>query len=73
MTDKPIFVKIDEYHDILDILQLTSAKVKQARQMLAKVQDLKHQEDEALENWKQGLDIVESRVQEIDQKLFHPR
>ena len=73
MTDKPVFVKVDEYKDILDILELTQDKVRKARAMLSKIQELKLQEDRALDTWKHDLDLVESRVQEIDQKLFHPR
>jgi len=70
---KPIFVKVQEYRDILDILELTQNKVKKARAMLAKIQELKHQEDVTLATWKHDLDVVESRVIDIDQKLFHPR
>ena len=70
---KPVFVKVDEYKEILDILEVTHDKVKKARAMLAKIQDLKKQEDLALETWKRDLDVVESRVVEIDQKLFHPQ
>ena len=73
MTDKPIFVKVDEYKDIIDILELTQDKLKKARSMLAKIQALKKQEDVSLETWKRDLDVVESRVTDIDQKLFHPR
>jgi len=73
MPEKPVFVKVDEYKDILDILDLTHEKVRKARAMLAKIQELKRQEDTTIENWKHDLDIVESRVTEIDQKLFHPQ
>lgn len=71
--DKPVYVKVDDYNDILDILQLTAEKVKKARHLLAKIQDLKKQEDDTVENWKHDLDVVESRILDIDRKLFHPK
>ncbi len=71
--DKNVFVKIDEYNDILDIIALVNAKVKEARTTLNKIYDLKNQEDSELESWQESLDEVERKLKYIDQTLFEPR
>lgn len=70
--DKNVFVKIDEYNDILDIIALINEKVNQSRTILGKINDLKNQEDSELDAWKNSLDDVERKLRFIDQTLFEP-
>lgn len=72
MRDMPVFVKIDEYKDIVDIVNLTHDKIKKARQLLARIDELKNQEDTTIRHWKEELNQVEQRVVDIDHKLFEP-
>ncbi len=71
--DKNVFVKIDEYNDILDIIALINEKVREARMILGKIDDLKNQEDLELDAWKSSLDDVERKLKYIDQTLFEPK
>jgi hypothetical protein len=71
--DNNVFVKIEEYKDILDIIALISEKVKEARAVLGKINDLKNQEDSELDIWKNSLDDVERKLKYIDQTLFEPK
>lgn len=71
--DKNVFVKIDEYNDILDIIALINEKVREARLILGKIDDLKNQEDLELDAWKSSLDDVERKLKYIDQTLFEPK
>jgi hypothetical protein len=71
--EKNVFVKIDEYNDILDIIALINEKVKEARTILGKINDLKNQEDSELDTWKNSLDDVERKLKYIDQTLFEPK
>lgn len=71
--DKNVFVKIDEYNEILDIIALVNEKVKEARVILGKINDLKNQEDTELDSWKNSLDDVERKLKFVDQSLFEPR
>lgn len=70
---KNVFIKIEEYNDILDIIALVNEKVKEARIVLGKINDLKNQEDSELEAWKNSLDDVERKLKYIDQTLFKPQ
>jgi hypothetical protein len=71
--DKNVFVKIEEYNDILDIIALINEKVEEAKIILGKINDLKNQEDSELETWKNSLNDVERKLKYIDQTLFEPR
>ena len=71
--DKNVFVKVDEYNDILDIIALINEKVREARTILGKIDDLKNQEDLELDAWKSSLDDVERKLKYIDQTLFEPK
>lgn len=73
MAEKNVFVRIDEYKDILDIIALVNQKVDEARTVLGKINDLKNQEDAELENWKNSLDDVERKMKYIDQVMFEPK
>ncbi|HLC84893.1 MAG TPA: hypothetical protein VJH22_03815 [Candidatus Nanoarchaeia archaeon] len=73
MKNMPVYVKIDEYKDIVDIINLTHDKIKKARELMRKIAELKRQEDQTLEHWRQELDAVETRVTDIDRKLFEQR
>ncbi|MBN1503153.1 hypothetical protein JW930_06410 [Candidatus Woesearchaeota archaeon] len=73
MQEANVFVKLDEYKDILDIIELINEKVKEARTVLGKINDLKNQEDSELEMWKTALDNVDRKVEFIDRTLFEPK
>ena len=68
----PVFVKIDEYKDIMDIMTLLREKLRQAKFLLDKVAELKAQEDQELATWAKELEDVEARVSSVDKSLFEP-
>ncbi len=69
---KPIFVKIDEYQDILEIVKLIKGKVEEANGLLNEIHALKNQEEEELEIWKTKLGDVEEKIRYIDNTMFKP-
>ena len=68
----PTYIKVDEYEGIVDIIHLTREKIKRARLLLEKINQLKRQEDDALDNWRRELEEVEDRINDINQTLFKP-
>ena len=71
-TKAPVFVKIDEYKDIMDIMSLMREKLRQAKFLLDKIAELKAQEDSELATWAKELEDVEARVSTIDKTLMEP-
>ena len=68
----PVFVKIDEYKDIVDIMSLMREKIRQSKFLLDKIAELKTQEDQELATWAKELENVEHSITSIDKILFEP-
>ncbi len=68
--EAPIFIKIDEYRDVVDILALLKNKIKEGKALVARINDLKNEEDAELERWTAELDELERKVEGIDESLF---
>lgn len=68
----PVFVKIDEYKDVLDIMNMIKNKIEDAKETLGRINELKNEEDAELEMWHTGLEEVERKVTFIDKVLFEP-
>lgn len=70
--DMVVYVKLDEYQDIVDITNLMRTKLKQARYIISKISELKKQEDAEIDVWSTELDNVEEKVGVIDRMLAEP-
>ena len=70
--DMPIYVRIEDYRDVLDVVNMIKSKLKEARETVDKIQELKNDEDAELERWEAGLESVERKVDFIDKSLFEP-
>ena len=71
-TGAPVFVKIDEYKDILDVLDLIKDRLAEAKRTLADINELKNDEDAELELWSSTLNEIENKLDDIDRSLFEP-
>ncbi len=69
MDKKQLFVKVDEYKDITEILTLAHQRLEQAKTTLARIADLKQQEDSEFESWSNELAEIERRVEAVDRTL----
>lgn len=70
MDNKPIFVKIEEYKDIRNILDLVQTKLQEAKETLEQIEKLRHDEAAELELWRNEMEDVEHRAAFIHQSLF---
>lgn len=68
----PVFVKIDDYKDILDVLSLIKDRLGEAKRTLADINELKNDEDAELELWSSTLNEIEKKLEDIDRTLFEP-
>ena len=68
----PVFVKIDDYKDVLDVVELLKAKIAEAKSLHGRINDLKNEEDVELEIWRNNLEEVERKVHYMDTTLFEP-
>lgn len=70
---KPVYIKIDEYKDIIDIINLLKKKINEAKRTLAEINDLKNKEDQEIAVWHSSLNDIEKRIDLIDQILEEPQ
>lgn len=68
----PVFIKIDNYKEVLEIMAVLRTKVVQARNILAKINEVKEQENEEIAAWQSSIEDVEKRIEGIDNILFEP-
>ena len=72
MAETQVFVKIDHYKDVLNTVGLVKEKLNDAKSTLAKIRELKQQEDSELETWDSKLSEIEDKIEGIDNILFEP-
>ena len=66
---KPLFIKIDEYDELKDTIRLIKGKVNEARSILDKISQLKHEEESELDVWRNELDNVDKKIGLISETL----
>ncbi len=70
MTDSnPIFVKIDKYNEILDIVNVINKKINTIKQLLDEVESLKQKEDEEVSTWKDNLTEITHKIENVQEQL----
>jgi phosphomevalonate kinase len=72
MEKMPIFVKVEEYEEVLSIIDDVKQKIADAKKTLIKINDLKNEEDHQIETWQNSLEEVEKKIEYIDNSLSEP-
>ncbi|MFW6230414.1 MAG: hypothetical protein ACOC32_00120 [Nanoarchaeota archaeon] len=68
----PVFIKVDDYKDVIDVMELIKNKIMEANGVLEKIRRLKAEEDAELELWNSNLEDIERKISYIDRTLFEP-
>ena len=68
----PVFVKIADYKDVLEVVGLLNDKLEEAKEIMARINELKNEEDTELELWQAELEEIERKLGFIDKSLFKP-
>ncbi len=72
MERMPVFVKIEDYDQVLTVMKTIRKKLDESKDTLAKIHELKAEEDHQLEMWQNTLSEVEKKIDFIDQSLSEP-
>ena len=68
----PVFVKIEDYRQMLDVVEMIKKNLKEAKQMLADLNQLKEQETAEIQSWSSELEQMESKIEDINKLMFQP-
>ena len=72
MNDMPVFVKVEDYKDALDMMNIIRLKIEDAKKTLERVHELKSEEETELELWHTTIEEVERKIDFIDKTLSDP-
>ena len=72
MAEKPVFVKLEEYKNIVGVVETVKGQLAAAKETLAEIKKLKQEEDVELEIWQTVLTEIENRVHFIDGTITEP-
>ena len=65
MSYKPIYVKVDEYKDVEDVLSEINARVSKTKENLKDLKQLKSKEEEFIKSWEKDVSGVEQQLRNI--------
>lgn len=69
-NEKPLFVKVEKYRDVVETLKKLKARLSDADMILGKLGQLREEEDRELAAWQSDLERIRSQLLDIDKKLF---
>ena len=72
MKGAPVFVKVDEYKDILDTLDMVRDKVREIKDTLGQIESLRKEEEGELSMWHNVIADIEKKVENIDKIMYEP-
>ena len=69
-TNAPVYVKVQDYDDAVSSIETLERKLKESRDLLTRLTDLKAEEDRELIGWAEALDDVQNRIVILRQNLI---
>lgn len=70
--DMPLFIKIENYNEIKELMNMIKKKVEESKDYLGRIYELKEEEDKIIEGWDNILQSLEEKMEFIDGKLVEP-
>lgn len=68
--EKPLFVKIEKYREVMSTLGEIKGKLKDAGDILMELNRIKEQEDKEIVDWHNDLENIKAKLLSIDRALF---
>lgn len=65
----PIYIRVQDYDEVLSTVDSVKHKLKDAQTLLAKLNELKADEDREILSWTQGLEEIAAKVASIEEGL----
>jgi len=70
MENVPIYVKVDKYKELLEVLKTINGKLANVDRTVEKINALKGQEDAQLQAWNENLVDIKGRLDRINQSFY---
>jgi hypothetical protein len=69
-SDKPLFIKIDEYKESLRHLEMLKNKIEEIEDYMARLESIKAAEDDELAKCKTNVSEMKKSLMDVDRRLF---
>jgi hypothetical protein len=66
----PVYVRVNEYEEVLTLIENIKKKVKESHELLGKLNELKAEEDRELLAWHDSLEDISNRLGHLDKSLL---
>lgn len=70
MENAPIYVKVEKYRELLDVLKAINTRLANVDKTIEKINALKAQEDQQLQQWSENLSDIKGRLESINQSFY---
>lgn len=67
-----VFLKIEDYKDIVDVSGIIKEKINDIDGALNRIKYIKSKEDSELASWKASLERTRKKIDDIDKELLKP-
>ena len=64
--EAPLFVKIEQYEEIMKNVRTVEEKLRQAEETLKMLRDIKQKEEQQFQDWEREVDVLKDKL-----KLLH--
>ena len=71
--EMPVFIKIENYKEVIELLHVIKGKVKEAKSYLDRVHSLKEEEDAKINEWHDLIVDLDKKVDFINSTLMEPK
>lgn len=69
MAENQMFVKIEKYKELFEIIEVIDKKISNVKQTLSDIEELKRKEDEEINNWEKSIEEVTHKISLIKEDL----
>jgi hypothetical protein len=66
----PIYVKVDKYKELIDVLHAINDRLANVNKTVEKINALKQQEDQQLQSWADNLTDIRNRLERINNAFY---
>ncbi len=68
---EPIFVRIDKFQKSQKDFEQIKKKMKEIESVLGRIKEVKSKEDDEISSWSRDLEMMKSKLSEIDENIFN--
>ena len=72
MNNAPVFIKIESYKEVLDIIDILKTKVENTKNLMEQLNEVRSDEEDEMVEWQRTINSVSDNINKIDKILFEP-